>query len=101
MRKAMKPVFQDFDRTKRGHVTKTQFARAMSMCGFQLNDDQTDLIALKYCNLGNHNEFDYREFVACVDPTEGFEEQRVKMSDESTYFDKRGTLIGTARGIRV
>ncbi|CEM32084.1 unnamed protein product [Vitrella brassicaformis CCMP3155] len=95
-RKLIVPTFQDFDKTRRGHVTKAQFHRVMSMLGFELSSKQVELLSLKYCNLGNKNEFDWVEFVKSIDPSDivddGF---RVAIIEENTYFNKRGRVIGS------
>ena len=45
--------FEDFDPARHGHVTKNQFARAMGSLGFELTEDEVNLLAMKYCDLGN------------------------------------------------
>merc|ERR1711964_265435 len=50
---ALKPQFLDFDPCRRGHVTKNQFARALGSLGFELTEDEVNLLAMKYCDFGN------------------------------------------------
>mmetsp|Transcript_98951 Transcript_98951/g.308346 ORF Transcript_98951/g.308346 Transcript_98951/m.308346 type:complete len:513 (-) Transcript_98951:42-1580(-) len=95
----LKPMFQDMDRTNRGHVTRNQFARILHMLGFELDERQIGLLCIKYCDLGNHNDFNYIDFLKSVDPpdedTELATEQQAQPHQEissSKYFDARGTV---------
>lgn len=106
-RKDLLPIFLDFDRTKRGHVTKHQFARALSVLGFEITALQLDVLALRYCDLGNHTEINYREFIDSVDPKPAWEKCDVEdgvckaaqthIRDENVYFNKRGSVVGSAQ----
>jgi hypothetical protein len=64
----LKPTFEDFDPIRRGHVTKSQFARVMVTCGFKLSDTDVNLLSKRYCDLGNEREFNYTDFNYTVDP---------------------------------
>lgn len=44
----IKIPFQDFDRTKSGHVTKEQFTRVLTTLGINLDSQTYDLLARKY-----------------------------------------------------
>jgi len=57
-------TFQDMDRTRRGHVTRSQFGRIMRMLDFELTAADVDTLCLVYCDLGNDMEFNYVEFCA-------------------------------------
>uniref|UniRef100_A0A7S2MSP4 EF-hand domain-containing protein n=1 Tax=Alexandrium andersonii TaxID=327968 RepID=A0A7S2MSP4_9DINO len=95
----LKPMFQDMDRTNRGHVSRNQFARILHMLGFELDERQIGLLCAKYCDLGNHNDVNYVDFMKSIDPPD--EDQELAMEQNqaphqevqcSKYFDARGTV---------
>lgn len=90
----MKPSFQDMDRAHKGLVTRNQFQRVMGSLGFELSQHEYSLLAAVYCDRGNHNDFNYVDFIKACDPP--IEEEEIAMSqlnapyqDEapSKYFD--------------
>jgi hypothetical protein len=102
----LRTLFQDFDKTNRGHVTKSQFHRVMHMLGFEFKQAHTDLLCRLYCDLGNHQEFNYLDFCAACDPPSPHEqlamdqtEQPYFPSQPSKYFNEVGrvTALQTAR----
>uniref|UniRef100_A0A7S1MEB6 EF-hand domain-containing protein n=1 Tax=Alexandrium catenella TaxID=2925 RepID=A0A7S1MEB6_ALECA len=95
----MKPAFQDMDRTNNGHVTRNQFSRVMHMCGFELDEVNIGLLCGAYCDLGNHNDFNYIDFLKSVCPPDGDTELAMEQATGphqeaqcSKYFDARGTV---------
>lgn len=66
----LRPAFKDMDRNNTGHVTRSQFARVMSMLSFELDSNSVDLLAAVYCDLGNSSEFNYIDFCLSCDPCE-------------------------------
>lgn len=64
----LRSSFQDMDRTRRGHVTRSQFARVMSMLGFELTALDIDALCGVYCDIGNLTEFNYMDFCVSCDP---------------------------------
>jgi len=64
----LRSAFQDMDRTKRGHVSRSQFARVMGMLGFELAVADIDALSLVYCDMGNVTEFNYVDFCTSCDP---------------------------------
>mmetsp|Transcript_3347 Transcript_3347/g.9521 ORF Transcript_3347/g.9521 Transcript_3347/m.9521 type:complete len:495 (+) Transcript_3347:74-1558(+) len=110
----LNPAFQDMDRTSQGHVTRSQFARVMSMLGFELDEAGVALLAGVYCDLGNHNSFNYKDFVRSVDPGLYGDPQTHRSLDDYTamapqspryadctprskYFDSRGEVRAANR----
>mmetsp|Transcript_31350 Transcript_31350/g.60566 ORF Transcript_31350/g.60566 Transcript_31350/m.60566 type:complete len:502 (-) Transcript_31350:424-1929(-) len=94
----LKPTFQDFDKVKRGHVTRGQFSRIMGMLGFELDEASMGLLASAYCDLGNHHEVNYVDFLQSVDPPDetimaAMESMQAPHQGHkcSNYFDARGT----------
>ena len=64
----MKPLFEDFDITKIGYVTKNQFTRILKQFDFIPKDERSFNILLKrYMDKGNLNEVNYYEFIRDVD----------------------------------
>merc|ERR1739841_365588 len=88
------------DRTKCGHVTKSQFGRIMHMIGFELNEQEISLLAAAYCDLGNHNDFNYVDFSKSCDPPSQDVEIAMQqymaapegMSLAPKYFDSHGGI---------
>lgn len=66
----LRSAFRDMDRTRRGHVTRSQFGRIMRMLDFELTAVDVDTLCLVYCDMGNDTEFNYVEFCASVDGIE-------------------------------
>jgi len=64
----IKPMFQDMDRANRGFISRNQFSRAMTSLGFDVTEIEIGILASVYCNLGNHLDFNYVDFVKNVDP---------------------------------
>jgi len=89
----LKPMFQDFDPTRSGHVTKNQFARALGTLGFELTEDEVTLLSMKYCDLGNKFDVNYYRFVDCCDPNLDIlhvqkEDRRMNLKPDNSYFER-------------
>lgn len=94
------PAFQDMDRVHTGHITKNQFYRVMISMGFQLTDEEVTLLGNMYCDLGNHLDFNWVDFMKSIDtPSEEVEQALSQLSapyqgdDRPQYFDARGRVI--------
>mmetsp|Transcript_84840 Transcript_84840/g.245299 ORF Transcript_84840/g.245299 Transcript_84840/m.245299 type:complete len:497 (-) Transcript_84840:59-1549(-) len=96
----MKPMFQDFDRANRGYISRSQFARIMSSMNLDLDEQAIALLCSRYCDLGNHNDFNWKRFLRCVDPPA--KEVQVAMLEMTSphipfkpkpYFDARGKVL--------
>jgi len=75
----MKPMFLDMDKARKGLVTRSQFGRVMgSQLGFELDQEDIALLAGYYCDRGNHNDFNYVDFIKACDPP--VEEEEIAMS---------------------
>lgn len=63
----LKPHFEDFDRTKSGHISKNQFLRILTQ--FSLLPDKASLNILfkRYTDKGNLDEVNYYDFCKDVD----------------------------------
>lgn len=62
------PAFKDMDKNRQCHVTVSQFARVLVPLNLGLSDAEVDLLRSVYCDLGNHLDFNYVDFVQRVDP---------------------------------
>lgn len=84
----MKPMFLDMDKARKGLVSRNQFLRVMgSLLGFDITNEEVALLAMYYCDRGNHNDFNYVDFIKACDPP--FEEETVAMSQlNSPYQDQ-------------
>jgi len=90
----MKPTFQDMDKAHKGVITRNQFGRVMGMLGMELEQVELALLCGIYCDRGNHNDFNYVDFIKACDPP--IEEQELAMQQlnapyqeqsPSKYFD--------------
>mmetsp|Transcript_47189 Transcript_47189/g.119432 ORF Transcript_47189/g.119432 Transcript_47189/m.119432 type:complete len:495 (+) Transcript_47189:107-1591(+) len=97
----MKPMFQDFDKCHRGYVTRNQFSRIMSMMNIELDEKAVGYLCNTYCDLGNHNDFNWKRFMIAVDPpAEDVETAMLEMTSPfiafrpKSYFNDRGRVLG-------
>merc|ERR1712096_409877 len=98
----LKPMFLDFDPCRSGHISKNQFARALGSLGFELTEDETNILATKYCDLGNKHDMNYVWFCKyCDPPTEGMgpasSDRRCNLKPDEDYFTRtyeHGTVSG-------
>lgn len=96
----LRPAFEDFDPIRRGHVTKSQFARVMATCGFtKVTGPEVELLSRRYCDLGNDREFNYMDFNYNVDPRSKAEDlaawqslQPAQDHRASKYFEYTGKV---------
>jgi len=105
----LKPVFQDLDSRNTGLCTKSQFVRAMnSQLRLEVNEIEVALLSQIYCDRGNHTDFNYRDFLASVDPPSDDVQTAIQQdcapankAMQSTYFrdDGRVEKIGYLRGV--
>jgi Ca2+-binding EF-hand superfamily protein len=87
----LKPSFEDFDPSRHGHVSKNQFARALGSLGFELTEDEVNILALKYCDMGNKSEMNYWDFCSTCDPdilASSAGDRRVNLKPSNTYFTR-------------
>lgn len=71
----MKPMFLDMDKANKGLISKGQFGRVLgSQLGFDVTQEDLATLGLKYCDRGNHNDFNYVDFIKTCDPPDGDEE---------------------------
>ena len=63
----LKPIFQDFDITKNGHVTKAQFLRVLDLLKITAPPAELQMLLRRYMDLGNVDEVNYVDFTEDVD----------------------------------
>jgi len=97
----MRSSFHDMDRTRRGHVSKSQFFRCMGMLGFDLRPQDIEILCTVYCDMGNLTEFNYHEFCLSCDLRSDFDRpqttaamprQDMNNVAGSKYFDSYGMV---------
>lgn len=99
LRLPMKTFFKDFDNTRQGHVTSSQFMRVLTGLNFSISHADMQLLATKYCDRGNLRDVNYKEFCAVIDPEcadtmlAEAQDRSVFVEDSSTkYFNKKGEV---------
>jgi len=99
-RMLLKPSFKDMDKRNIGHLTVSQFGRVMNSLGFELDQEEMNLLRSSYCDLGNKQEMNYESFCKTVDPPDDDVELAMKQlnapyKDPSTskYFDPLGKVV--------
>jgi Ca2+-binding EF-hand superfamily protein len=66
----LKPMFQNFDRTRSQHVTKHQFLRVLSTLGVYTEERKLNALLKAYLDKGNTEEVNYADFCEDVDSSE-------------------------------
>mmetsp|Transcript_40240 Transcript_40240/g.92518 ORF Transcript_40240/g.92518 Transcript_40240/m.92518 type:complete len:502 (+) Transcript_40240:126-1631(+) len=99
----IKPLFCTMDKRNWGRLTVTQFARCMSMLGFDFDDQSIDLLCHEYCDLGSAQEINYVEFCkSCDPPSDEVEAANQQMRGPysgfvpSKYFDDLGAPVAAS-----
>merc|ERR1719453_2586798 len=77
-------MFQDMDRAHKGVVSRNQFGRVMGMLGLELDQMELALLCGVYCDRGNHNDFNYVDFIKACDPP--IEDEEIAMSQMNAPF---------------
>lgn len=84
----LKPVFQDFDITKNGHVTKHQFLRVLNNLRMELPDVLVQKLLRKYMDKGNVDEVNYVDFCEDVDGSDQLYGAGRDFNHSHAYFPK-------------
>lgn len=66
----LKPMFQDFDITKNGHVSKMQFMRVLTQLGIHASEHIMNILLKKFMDKGNADEVNYVDFCNVIDTPE-------------------------------
>lgn len=63
----LKPIFQDYDITRNGHVTKAQFLRVLDLLRISAPEHITQALLRRYMDKGNVDEANYQDFCEDID----------------------------------
>ena len=100
MRIHIKPVFQDFDITKNGHVTKAQFLRVLDRLRIYAPQHVLQGILKRYMDMGNIDEVNYVDFCEDVDGSKQLFEVGQEFNHSFDYFPKTQARVSKAEIVR-
>jgi Ca2+-binding EF-hand superfamily protein len=100
MRIHLKPVFQDFDITKNGHVTKAQFLRVLDRLRIYAPEHVLQGILKKYMDKGNIDEVNYVDFCEDVDSSMQLFQVGKDFNQSVDYFPKTQPRVSKAEIVR-
>lgn len=90
----LRPMFQDFDITKSGHVSRTQFTRVLNQLNLAPSEELLRVILKRYLDKGNMEEVNYMDFCKDVDkPEEIFTPDQQSGPEIDKVLDMRRTLF--------
>lgn len=96
----LKPVFQDFDITKNGHVTKAQFLRVLDLLKIAAPDNITMMLLRRYMDKGNLDEVNYVDFCEDVDNEKMLFGVGRDFNHSFEYFPKTMARVSNAEIVR-
>lgn len=100
MRIHLKPVFQDFDITKNGHVTKAQFLRVLDRLRINAPAHILQGLLKRYMDMGNIDEVNYVDFCEDVDSSKQLFEVGQDFNHSFEYFPKTQARVSKAEIVR-
>lgn len=100
MRIHLKPVFQDFDITKNGHVTKAQFLRVLDRLRIFAPEHVLQGLLKRYMDMGNIDEVNYVDFCEDVDSSSQLFEVGQDFNHSFDYFPKSQARVSKAEIVR-
>ena len=100
MRIHLKPVFQDFDITKNGHVTKAQFLRVLDRLRIIAPENVLQALLKRYMDMGNIDEVNYVDFCEDVDGSKQLFEVGQEFNHSFDYFPKTQARVSKAEIVR-
>jgi Ca2+-binding EF-hand superfamily protein len=83
----LNPPFLDMDKGHKGFLSRSQFGRCMGQLGFELDQSDIALLAAVYCDRGNHNDFNYMDFIKANDVPD--EEQEIALAQLSSPYQEQ------------
>lgn len=96
----LKPLFQDFDRTKNGHVTKQQFLRVLDSLRITAPDEITQQLLRRYMDMGNVDEVNYVDFCEDIDSSKELFGVGRDFNHSYDYFPKTRPRVSQAEIVR-
>ena len=92
-----RPRFQDFDKSRTGHVSRTQFGRVLNQLGILPPEAMLDLLLKRYLDKGNMEQVNYMDFCRDVDtPADIFRPERDYVIDIDEAVQLRKTMRESA-----
>ena len=96
----LKPVFQDFDRTKNGHVTKLQFLRVLDLLRINAPDHINQQLLRRYMDKGNVDEVNYVDFCEDIDGATQLYGVGQEHNHSFDYYPKTRPRVSKAEVVR-
>jgi len=96
----LKPVFQDFDITKNGHVTKDQFLRTLNQLRISAPQHILTKLLRRYMDKGNIDEVNYVDFCEDIDGSEQLFGVNQGFNHSTNYFPKTQARESKAEIVR-
>ena len=96
----LKPVFQDYDITRNGHVTKDQFLRVLDLLRIQAPQHILQSLLRRYMDKGNVDEVNYVDFCEDIDSAEQLFGVGQGHNHSTNYFPKTQARVSKAEIVR-
>lgn len=96
----LKPVFQDYDITRNGHVTKAQFLRVLDLLRINAPESITQQLLRRYMDKGNVDEVNYQDFCEDIDGAEQLFGVNQGFNHSTNYYPKTQARNSQAEVIR-
>jgi len=96
----LKPCFQDFDRTKNGHVTKLQFLRVLDLLKINTPEHITQEVLRRYMDKGNVDEVNYVDFCDDIDGATQLYGVGQEHNHSFEYYPKTRPRVSKAEVVR-
>lgn len=96
----IKPVFQGYDITKNGHVTKMQFLRVLDHLRIAAPEFVTAQVLRRYMDKGNVDEVNYVDFCEDIDSSENLYGVGRDFNHSFNYFPKTQARTSEAEIVR-
>jgi len=96
----LKPCYQDFDRTKNGHVTKLQFLRVLDLLKINTPEHITQEILRRYMDKGNVDEVNYVDFCDDIDGATQLYGVGQEHNHSFDYYPKTRPRVSKAEVVR-
>lgn len=96
----LKPCFQDFDRTKNGHVTKLQFLRVLDLLKINTPEHITQEVLRRYMDKGNVDEVNYVDFCEDIDGATQLYGVGQEHNHSFDYYPKTRPRVSKAEVVR-
>ena len=96
----LKPVFQDYDITRNGHVTKEQFLRVLDLLRISAPQHILQNLLKRYMDKGNVDECNYVDFCEDIDGGDQLFGVGQGFNHSTNYYPKTQARVSQAEVIR-